>query len=180
MLLAAEALAIPAGAAKILPVPTQSGIGGRKAKYNGCRIKQSPGGSTEVRHSLGRSMLSYALKRSKGQGRRMHRISSFFRSLLNQGLAHTRVWHSDKSALFQDFWLISAVWRARGRKQNSRKKNRTRQSRVETATLSEFWKHNAPNMRLVEIQCAHLKHCHPETRLGRHPTSLVDANRTKS
>ena len=30
-----------------------------------------------------------------------------------------------------------------------------------------FWKHNAPNLRPVEvIQCAHRKHCYPETHLG--------------
>ena len=36
-----------------------------------------------------------------------------------------------------------------------------------------FWKHRAPKMRLVEAQCAHRKHCYPETPLGSHPTSRV-------
>ena len=36
-----------------------------------------------------------------------------------------------------------------------------------------FWKHRAPKMRLVEAQCAHRKHCYPETSLGSHPTSRV-------
>ena len=34
-----------------------------------------------------------------------------------------------------------------------------------------FWKHRAPKKRLVEAQCAHRKHCYPETPLGSHPTS---------
>ena len=40
-----------------------------------------------------------------------------------------------------------------------------------------FWKHDAPHKRLVEVQCAHRKHCHPETSLGRqyrHPTFQQD------
>ena len=36
-----------------------------------------------------------------------------------------------------------------------------------------FWKHHAPEMRLAEAQCAHRKHCYPETPLGSHPTSRV-------
>ena len=36
-----------------------------------------------------------------------------------------------------------------------------------------FWKHRAPKMRLVEAQCAHRKHCKPETPLGSHPTCRV-------
>ena len=32
-----------------------------------------------------------------------------------------------------------------------------------------FWKHRAPKMRLAEAQCAHRKHCYPETPLGRSP-----------
>ena len=36
-----------------------------------------------------------------------------------------------------------------------------------------FWKHGAPKMRLVEAQCAHWKHCYPETPLGSDPTSRV-------
>ena len=36
-----------------------------------------------------------------------------------------------------------------------------------------FWKHRAPKMPLVEAQCAHQKHCHPETPFGSHPTSWV-------
>ena len=36
-----------------------------------------------------------------------------------------------------------------------------------------FWKHRAPKMRLAEAQCAHWKHCYPETPLGSHPTSRV-------
>ena len=36
-----------------------------------------------------------------------------------------------------------------------------------------FRKHCAPKMRLVEVQCAHRKHCYPETPLGSHPTSRV-------
>ena len=36
-----------------------------------------------------------------------------------------------------------------------------------------FWKHRAPEMRLVEAQCAHRKHCCSETPLGSHPTSRV-------
>ena len=36
-----------------------------------------------------------------------------------------------------------------------------------------FWKHRAPKMHLVEAQCAHRKHCYPETPLGSDPTSQV-------
>ena len=39
-----------------------------------------------------------------------------------------------------------------------------------------FWKHRAPKMRLAEAQCAHRKHCYPETPLGSHPTSRVSQN----
>ena len=34
-----------------------------------------------------------------------------------------------------------------------------------------FWKHGAPNMRPVEVQCADRKHCYLETLVGRHLTS---------
>ena len=34
-----------------------------------------------------------------------------------------------------------------------------------------FLKHRTPKMRLVEAQCAHQKHCFPETPLGSDPTS---------
>ena len=34
-----------------------------------------------------------------------------------------------------------------------------------------FWKHRAPKMLLAEAQCAHRKHCYPETPLGSDPTS---------
>ena len=43
-----------------------------------------------------------------------------FRFLLNQGLVHTRIWRRNKSALFQDFLLVSSVLRVRGRFQNPR------------------------------------------------------------
>ena len=39
----------------------------------------------------------------------------------------------------------------------------------------ELWKHNAPNMPPVEEQCAHRRHCFPETSLGRRPTSLCSS-----
>ena len=39
-----------------------------------------------------------------------------------------------------------------------------------------FWKHRAHKMRLVEAQCAHRKHCYPETSLGSHPTSRSHKN----
>ena len=40
-----------------------------------------------------------------------------------------------------------------------------------------FWKHLALKMPLVEAQCAHWKHCYPETLLGSHPTARVSQSR---
>ena len=45
-------------------------------------------------------------------------VSGVFRSLLNQGLVHTRVWRRKQRRPFRDCLHISAVLRVRGRKQN--------------------------------------------------------------
>ena len=37
-----------------------------------------------------------------------------------------------------------------------------------------FWKHRASKMSVVEAQCAHRKHCNPETPLGSHPTQNLE------
>ena len=58
------------------------------------------------------------------------------RSLLNQGLVHTRVWRRKQSALFQDFLLLSAGLRVRGRFQNPRQTPPSKGPEIETIQAS--------------------------------------------
>ena len=38
-----------------------------------------------------------------------------------------------------------------------------------------LWKRNAPNMRLVEVQCAHRKDCYPQMAVGDVETSHLSS-----
>ena len=57
-------------------------------------------------------------------------------SLLHQGLVHTRVWRRKYSALFQDYLLLSAVLRVRGRFK-TRAQTRQRAEYCFESTVSE-------------------------------------------
>ena len=61
---------------------------------------------TAQRHRMSSDMFLVGAIISGAGGARV-----FLGSLLNQGLAHTRVWRRNESALPQDFLLISAVLR---------------------------------------------------------------------
>ena len=70
-------------------------------------------------------------------------LCTALRSLLNQGLVHTRVWRREnKSRLFQDFLLLSAVLRLQWRFQNLRQTPVRTQTPVETLFVygSKRWK----------------------------------------